>query len=239
MSYSLNELINGSRCLLLPTRPFYPFKYSDILNKTFDTWKATWLEVARNTDFTFDENEFYRQDAILSVVGPSQEILGCHLYSFFNLENKCSNNTSFFQKFDQKYYNYLLVNKIFNSFSIEYLTVAKEFRGNKDISLGRAIISLSTQVLKESLFDGIIAQTRDDLNVNKMCIESGADLISDGFKLNGINGSFVAFKKSNITDSPRKNVYSFKSAVWKNKLDPAGLLINQNHNKKYNIGVAI
>lgn len=224
MQFTSQQLMEGSRCYLLPTRPLFPFSKADLLNKTFDAWKKCWLEVEAKTDFTFDEDDFYRQDVILSVVAPNEEIIGCHLYSFFNLENKCSNNSSFFKKFNSQYYNFLATSKIYNSFSIEYLTVTKKFRGNKDIPMGRAIISLSSQVLLESNFDGILAQTRDDLKVNKMTEESGGKIISSGFKMNGIDGSFVAFTKDSIKESPLTGVRDFKTSTWSRRLDLAGIL---------------
>lgn len=226
MKYTTQELIDHSKCFLLPTRPLNPFPFQGLLNRTFEAWQRCWVEVGEKTEFIYNADEFYRQDTVLVLMGPEDEIMGCHLYSFFNTENLCSTNHSFFQRFDAGYKNYLLDSKVSNSFSVEYLTVSKEFRGYKDLKLGRAIVSLSTQVLKDSLFDGILAQTRDDLKVNQLAPELGGEIVSTGFKMNGIDSSFILFRKPFLKESQAPTIKAFKDSLWSRRMDLTGLTIS-------------
>jgi len=219
MKFSSDELIQKSRIMILPTRPLSPFPEMEILNKTFKAWIETWEEVEALTDFKFNRDDFFRQDAVLTVLSPDDEVMGCHLYSFFNLENKCSTEFSFYNKFDHSYRNFLSENEVVYSFSVEYLTVCKDFRRNGVVSLAKAIISLSCHLLESSSFDGILAQTRDDVKVNLMAEEFGGKIISRGFKMNGIDSSYVVFQKNETNVGQTIPVIKFVQSMWDKRLD--------------------
>lgn len=227
MKFTHEELISYSKMLILPTRPMYPFSETKLLNKAFLSWKNTWLDVQSKTDFRFKEEEFYRQNTVMVLLDPDEEVIGCHLYSYFNLESLCSRETSFFRRFDSNFVKYLEQKKIFNSFSAEYLTVCKDYRKNGSLSFARAIISLSCKFLATSHFDGLLAQTRDDVQVNKMAMEYGAKILSTDLKMNGISGSFAIVEKKNVLDGSNLSVINFVNSVWNSRLDLTSLTKNQ------------
>jgi len=219
MKFTYDQLLEGSKLLILPSRPMFPFSETLNLNKAFLAWQTNWQEVESSTGFSFNADEFYRQNAILVLLDPNGDVMGCHLYSFFNLKTLAANNTSFFAKFDESYKRHLIEREIVNSFSVEYLTVCKKYRRNGELSLARAIISLSCKVLENSMFDGILAQTRDDVKVNKMAEEFGGEVVSQGFKMNGIASSFVIFQKGSTVSGDSVAVDRFVQALWSRRVD--------------------
>lgn len=153
--------------------------------------------------------------------------MGCHLYSFFNTQNQCSIETNYFSKFDDFYKQYLVRHNIYNTMSLEFLTVTKKFRGNRELPLGLAICTLSNKIFEYSNFHALLAQTRDDLNVNKIVINLGGKIISTGFELNGIKGSFGIFEKGKTKPSSNSNVNSFSENTWKHFVDYTNITLSK------------
>jgi hypothetical protein len=223
MSFSYDEICKQARVVLVPTRQVNHPEAIEWLNKTFKMWSEVWSQVAKVTDYVFSPDEFYRQDVALIVLGPKSQVLGCHLYSFFDYDNDCNTEMSFFRSFHPSVKNFLRKNNLRRSFSLEYLTVAPDFQGNREVSLGRTIIGLSCKAFSESLFQAMICKTRDDVKVNEMAVEYGADLLTSGEKLNGIDSSSLVFSQTKITSSPREGVRHLVEKAWSTKVDHSGM----------------
>ena len=159
MLYSLDELANSCRAYIIPTRCVTDNHALEILNQTYKAWEVTWKKVSQTTEYEFNADDFYRQDTVLSVLGPGGIVLGCHLYSFFDTKNLCNMSFSFYGDFHESVPRFVEQHKLRNLFSMEYLTVTNEFQACREVSLGRSIGYLSCRIFKNSHFDGMIART--------------------------------------------------------------------------------
>ena len=188
-------------------------------NAIFEAWLTVWSEVYGKDDanFRLASDDFLRQD-LISCVSVGGKVAALHFYSFFDVQCQASLNSKYFQFFNRHYLNELDSRKVQSVMSMEYFTVAKEFRKSQlGFSLAQAVAQMGTYLFAEVGVDAIVAPARNDLRVNQMAYELGFSCIEKDTIQRGFKCDLIACFKNEERRSPDFSVNRAADFMWERR----------------------
>lgn len=196
-------------------------------NKAYLFWKNFWNEVLKEngTNHTVSPDNFWRQN-IVSLIMCGEEIVGMHLYSFFNTRSLAALDHSYMvHSFTADYMEKLSQKNSKNLMSIEYLTVAKGWR-KKDIgiSLSAVLLTLACKYQKDLNLDALVAPSRSDNKVTETILDLGGEILVGDLEMHNTPVDLIAIFNDQDHLHPNSNVNKLANQLWESKIDTTGIL---------------
>lgn len=191
----------------------------EIRNKSFEVWNSVWKKVYEEKEegFKLSSDEYSRQDLICALTYESQ-IAALHLYSFFNLASAPDMKSHYFNFFSDYYINELKSQNVKSVMSMEFLTVAPEFRKtNFGFPTGSLICELGTRVFGLTKADAIVAPARVDVKVNQIAYDIGFTCIEKAVMQRGFECDMIACYQGKQKRSDIPNLSIIADDIWSRK----------------------
>lgn len=202
----------------------YVHRFEDSLGhalyeKAYVLWKDFWTEVylSQGAEYKPSPDDFWRQDHV-AILHHREKIIAMHLYSFFDFRFAVDKQHHYMDFFDAETVAGLQKRHINRVMTMEYFTVAEEFRKTKvgvpyALILGRCGI----RFMKESCAQAIIAPARKDNKVDKMSYSVGFKPLKENVILRGFPCDLIVFEKQFTTISATEDVQLLVDNYWRNR----------------------
>lgn len=205
-------------------------KKSHLLNQTYHFWKQLWVNECASVN-KFNEifaDDFFRADLIAVIYSPDQ-IVGCHLYTYFDLSNPYAREHTYFAGLYNHISKILETENIKEVISLEYLSINPNWRKSiTGYALADVLIKLSQNVVRHFKFDAGIGTARLLTKVDKKTSNLGfteTDVVVDR---HGFECKFMYYKsESELPKSSDTNVEILASYLWNTYLDKTNDEIQQ------------
>jgi len=179
------------------------------LNLLYDffirSWNSTFKELG--SSHINLQSEFSRFKVKVGIFENGKPI-AFHGYHFFDLESKADRDHEYFKQFSEPVTDLLRAEGIRKAVSMEYMFVEKGYRKISGQPIGEVLGGFSTQYFRKSHQDAVLAVTRNDRGVDKMCLKYGARTLVENASLHGVEVNFMYFKPEEIKDNPADEVQS-------------------------------
>jgi hypothetical protein len=207
--------------IVLPGTPEKNFPGQDFHNRVYSFWKEFWTEVYGSEEGV-DGDTFLRQDFV-PVVTHGDDIVAVHLYTIFNPKTLATKNHSYFHCYPKDFFSYLDAEGMESVMSIESLTVNSAWRkGRVGVSFGEVMIGCSLNYFESTLADAVIAPTRNDRGVNRMCYKFGFDCYASSLDYRGFDIDIVCGNKKRVQPSPDPKINEIINHLWSSRIDLTG-----------------
>lgn len=220
---SVNESrLNELEYVIIPGRLYHQPELEGLHNQSFVYWKLFWRNVFTQNGCPedLDEDSFVRQNMIC-MLKTKKEIVGMHLYSFYDLElAACLDHSYIKSSFTPDYIKKLQADGIKYVMSLEFLTVNPNWRKRQlGLSLGEILIGLSGQVLKSVNFDASIAPSRSDVGVTEMACNIGGEIVIPNIEIHKTVCDLIAINSKKIKNHPNDSINQWVHSLWGQRQD--------------------
>lgn len=137
--------------ILLPAKMPFQCEYVDLYNRVFDFWEQRWAKAFAESGAPegYWRDHYQRQDIIAALVTPT-EVIGCHLYTFYNLDSHATLKSEYFHYLPelaiQKTKNLGLKNFV----TMEYLCANPDWKiNNEHLRISTLISALGLLIVRE------------------------------------------------------------------------------------------
>lgn len=211
------------RYYVVPKEAFHS-SGQEIVQTVYDSWYKVWKKVfsADNRDFEPNTDDFLRQDAIVAIFydGPTPQLVGFHLYSFFDLRWKLNSKHSYFHGIDPKSFELLQKKNLNHAMTMEYLTVLPEFRKQvSHIPWGEVIIALGLQFMKSTHGDMAFGTARCDVKVDEMAAKLGFENLQAAIQKYDYECAVIICPRQNIRPHPNFETNALIQQLWNERID--------------------
>ncbi|WP_413558619.1 hypothetical protein [Bdellovibrio sp. HCB209] len=153
-------------------------------NDVYQLWKNVYTEVLGKVGEPLNADDFHRCDVIVALTDDNK-VFGFHLYSSFDLRSDALRDHHYMKAFDEAIIQKFQSRGINTMMSMEYLTVAPEYRSrSSDVNWSELIIALGSKVMEAGPWDCLVGTARRDLNVRRKAAHSGANYFGSVIKMN-------------------------------------------------------
>jgi hypothetical protein len=155
----------------------------------------------------------------------NDEIVGMHLYSFFDIRSNAALEHSYMATSFTPEYMSALTKKSKSLMSIEYLTVAKGWR-KKDIglSLSNVLLRLACKYLEHLNIDALIAPSRSDNKVTQSIVDLGGEVLVSDLVMHNTPVDLIAIFNDRDHFHPDSKINALAERLWNSKKDMTGIL---------------
>ena len=208
----LNYRILNTRSVLgSPDEPLY--------NQVYDFWKNTWKTIFEKVGSpeAWLADDFYRQDYI-PVLTYRDEIVAAHYYTVFDTRDPSLKDLRYFSIFPQSSIDWLDSNQFSKIMSMEFLTVAKNWRkGSGNISFAEVLIALGFNLMIEQNFDASVGVAVKGTGVDLMAQRLNCDLLTEDIKRGNLQCCLVAQTADNVIKHPDFVSAALIKHLWENR----------------------
>ena len=173
---------------LIPGRPKVGSPAMEIHNIAFEFWRNFWTDVFKKNGVADhpSADDFLRQD-LISVILHENKVVSLHLYSFFDLALKATNEHSYFKdSYTEKAMQGMSTQGARHVMSMEYFSVAPEWQKKSiGLSIALTMLSLGIRIFTRSQADMLLGVSRVDVGVAKLSYEIGGLPLDQGLILHG------------------------------------------------------
>ncbi len=190
-------------------------------NRVYKLWYKEWQKVfsSDSRNFKPSADDFLRQD-LMAVILDSNNVVGFHFYSYFNLRRVETVNHSYFDQIEKSSFEKLKVKNMNIVMSMEYLTVLPDYRKKEShFPWGEILISLGTRVLNSSHADVAFGTPRSDVKVNKMAEKLGCETLQAAVSKYDYKCEVMIFPRDRESVHPDKLIQNQISSLWENRMD--------------------
>lgn len=175
-------------------------KYYNMLYDFFtDSWSSTFDDLGTsNVNF---QTEFSRMQTKVGIFDEGRPI-AFHGYNYFDLKFKSDGDHHYFKQFKEPVVDLLKERGIYKAVSMEYMFVDRKYRKISGQPMGEVLGGFSTQYFRGASVDAVLAVTRNDRGVDKMCEKYGAETLVNNVSLHGVDVNFMYFTPSKIKNNP-------------------------------------
>ncbi len=153
-------------------------------NDVYELWKTVYKDVLGKVGEPLNPDDFHRCDVIVALTDDNK-VFGFHLYSSFDLRSNALRDHHYMKAFDDIIIGKFKARGINNMMSMEYLTVAPEYRSrNSEVNWSEIIIALGSKVMEAGPWDCLVGTARRDLNVRRKAAKSGSNYFGSVIKMN-------------------------------------------------------
>lgn len=203
-------------------------------NELFAFWREFWTETILEVTGErrkLNTDDFVRQDCF-AALKHGGKIVGIHSYSFFNITADASLDHSYFQKYFSNSFVTALFNRNVSSvMTMEYFSVAKEWRGAKTkVSLAKLLVAMGLRLAAQRQVDGTITAARADVPAAKIASSLGALPLVDPIEVHGKPTELMLFPVDAVREPDDLVFKSWINDLWARRIDY--LMIEQEHSYK-------
>lgn len=217
---------------IFPSKIFAGPKKVQIHDNVYLFWKTFWRDIfaKHGLEDHLNRDHFLRQDLITFITTKNQkDIVGLHLYTFFNFQSKACIDNPFFDDFTDSDFSLLSDANIHSGMCMEYLSVNPLFRkSNTGISFGEVLIGLGLNVMKEKGLDCVFGTAREDVKVDKMAQAFGGKCFKSGIKKYDYPCSLMVISNKDSHENKNPDTKKIIADLWENKVN---LLEDNQHSK--------
>ena len=221
MDYQFEAEIERIQYYVLPSKRVASSTFSLIQDDVFDFWVTEWtrnFSKGGNPKSGW-EDHFIRQD-IITALTLDQEIIGCHLYSFYNLDSHSTLASEYFNYISSESLKKLRQKRYSDCMSMEYLCVAPKVQRNDfKISFGNLILALGTYIAEDEGADCVLGMPILGFGnkVDKMLENVGGEDIQTGIKKYGYELKLMAAQTNPRVNSKNLTIKKFADHLWHNR----------------------
>lgn len=179
---------------------FPPQGESKLYNLAYDAWKTNWLATYRELESQAQPspNEFFRFD-VVSVLLWRGQVIGLHLYNFFDIEAEAHQEHPFFNLYTAQIWADLQEQGFRKLMPLEYLWVDRSWRRSvTNISIADVLIHCGLEVFRLSDADAAVGVTRNDRKVNNSVYRTGADAIAENLSLHNVSVDLCLWRREKL-----------------------------------------
>lgn len=178
-----------------------------------NTWREIFASVGSPEAFLVDD--FYRPD-IIPVLKYKNQIVGLICSTIFNTQNPCVFDMRYFSIFNPTALSWVFERQPKSIMSMEFLTVAPEFRKNEmGFSLAEVLILLSFIYLNEQQIDMAVGVAVKVAGVDKLATNLSAHVIGYDVKRGNLVCNLLGQVKEGVSlHHPNKELDLFAQNLW-------------------------
>jgi hypothetical protein len=204
-------------------RNFAPgFTQTDLFNRTFEFWRSFWIDV-------FDSNQansigaltdFFFADA-LGVLTYQNEIVGVHIYTFFNSDQSSTRIHPYFSQYEgEAFLKFLDEQGYRSSLALGYLAINPEWRKSQvGLSIGSMLIALGAELQKDLQIDASLGRCRTDVKTNRMLTSLGGTTIKEAYMMHNTPCDFVVMERVKLVEHPDELSRQYVREWWNQRLN--------------------
>lgn len=219
--------IQNLEYVVMPGKVSPGFRALELHNETYNLWRNVWKDVftEAGNPTALVADDFLRQDFICTL-HRNGEVVACHLYTIFNMEQNVSLDHRYFSIFPKNIIDLFRAKKATHLMSMEFLTVHPEWRKNSTagMSLGPILTHLGVNVFRTLNMDAAIAPARKKMKVEQMAAKFGFECLQPNVSRGNLDCDLIALFPQNIKTYPEEIVVDAAEILWANKLDLTGRL---------------
>lgn len=196
----------------------------EIVQEVYGAWYKIWKKVfsADNRDYEPNADDFLRQDAIVAIFYEDTvpQLVGFHLYSFFDLRWNLNTKHSYFNGIDAKSFELLQKKNLNHAMTMEYLTVLPEFRKQvSQIPWGEVIIALGLRFMKSTHGDVAFGTARCDVKVDEMASKLGFENLQPPIRKYDYECAVITCSRQNVRFHPDFQTNVLIQQLWSDRVD--------------------
>ncbi|WP_413292750.1 hypothetical protein ACLSU7_15125 [Bdellovibrio sp. HCB185ZH] len=192
-------------------------------NDVYELWKTVYKEVLGKVGEPLNPDDFHRCDVIVALTDDSK-VFGFHLYSSFDLRSNALRDHHYMKAFDDIIIGKFKALGINNMMSMEYLTVAPEYRSrSSDVNWSEIIIALGSRVMEAGPWDCLVGTARRDLNVRRKAAKSGTNYFGSVIKMN-YECEILMTKSGAVQPLSDPKAAALVDKLWSEKMNHTDLL---------------
>jgi len=209
---------------ILPANPPRGATFIDLHNTIYEFWRSLWSQTFSQSgapDKMWNEN-FLRQDFITAIMN-DREIVGCHLYTLYNLDSKAALSSEYFHYFGKDSLEHLKKNAMGSVLSMEYLCVNPKYRKLvTNIPFGEIFIGLGSELTKTLGYDCCLGTTINGAKVDQMAELYGGYSIQEDIKKYGYTLRLMVIPMNKRVNHPNIEFSSLIQTLWEDRVDYTG-----------------
>lgn len=191
--------------------------YEQVYNAWYELWKGVFTQGGRS--FEPDTDDFLRQDYVVSI-WDDKDIVGFHLYSFFDMRKKMSQRHSYFSGVNPDAFQKFEHENTHQIMSMEYLSAMPAYRKkHTSIPWGEIIIALGLKFMQSTSADAAIGTARVDVKVDTMARTLGFSEIQPPIQKYDYTCAVTVCSKDAVCPHPEPKVRSMIDELWSNRTD--------------------
>lgn len=195
-------------------------------NEVYRLWRAVYSDVLGKVGEPLNADDFHRNDVVVCLTD-NGKVFGFHLYSVFDLRSEALCDHHYMKAFDALTLQKFRDRGIRTIMSMEYLTVAPEYRSRSSgMNWSEIIIALGSQLMQESPWDCWVGTARKDLRVRQRAEKSGTTYFGSVMKMN-YECEVLMTQKGEVSPLPDPEMRSLVDRLWAEKRSYISFL-NQN-----------
>lgn len=229
-SYDFNKF----QYKLVPGKVRHDANIISLNNRLFTYWAGFWEKIytEAGSPQSFNPDDFLRQDLIASLFYDG-ELIGMHLYSFFDIEQAAIRKHSYFKFYPEDYYSFIQNRGARSMMSFEFLTLDPNWRKSQTgLHFAKVITACGVHVALKMGIDAGIAPARADNKANEIGYSVGFEPYAKGIIKRNFPVDIMAAFRPNMNPQPDPSINSLISRVWETRQDFSGLTNIRRINEK-------
>lgn len=202
----------------------------EMYHMIYEAWLELWRGVFSegNRAFEPDTDDFLRQDYVVGIFDQGN-LVGFHLYSFFDLRKKMCTKHSYFNGIDPQSFEKLKADNINNVMTMEYLSVMPNYRKKfSNIPWGEVLIALGLQLMKTTAGDAAFGTARVDVKVDSMASQLGFHELQSQIAKYDYSCAVIACPKKSVREHSDEKIRKLIQDLWSNRIDCRNIQQNEN-----------
>lgn len=178
--------------------------YLIIHNQLFSFWYYNWSKVFGSlaNPIEIKSSDFRRQTYIGALIDTSNEIIGITLHTVFNLNALADCNHHYFTtNYSDQFLTELKKRQLTQVMSIEYLTVAENYRKRESgFSAAKYLVALSHRLQRYVGVEASISTCRKDVQVDKLEMQFGGQPLNPPGIIYGVETQNLVTYTNNLLE---------------------------------------
>ncbi len=204
----------------------------ELRNRAYSLWREVWYAVFKkvNQAEALNPDEFFRQDIAACILDRNHELVGMHLYTFFDLSARSDREHSYFAGIEDSALQKLANAGCIRLMSMEYLTVNPQWRKSlSGTAWADILVSLGQRVMQASGYDAVVGTPRTDIGVDKIGDRLGFRTYQEQITKYDYFCSLMACSKEEVKSHPDGVTREFVDQLWKDRIDTTQVTHVQTH----------
>lgn len=178
--------------------------YLTMHNQLFSFWYYNWKKVFSNLNNFVEirSGDFRRQTYVGALITSSNEIIGITLHTVFNLNSLADCHHHYFTtNYSDQFLIELKRRKLTQVMSIEYLTVAENFRKRElGFSAAKYLVALSHRLQRYLEVEACISTCRKDVQIDQLEMQFGGQLLNPPGIIYGVETQNLVTYSNNLRE---------------------------------------
>ena len=230
------DLLQNVQYIILPGQLPPGSPWTQLHNRVYRYWVEFWHKVflsnkvEERVDF---KAAFFRMSAI-PVLMHQEQIVGLHMYCFFNIEQDSNSDHDYFQsERGSKFIEILKSRNVSQVMSMEFLTIDPAWRKRSvGVSLGAILGSLGSRIQRSTGVGASTTIARKDLGVDALARDFGFENVTEGLSMFNTPVVFQCLFSDRIGELSDPESKNYVDRFWSNRIDTTNLTYSKTENKR-------